>query len=541
MIPGGSFSQRLFLEKLKSGIYKVLSPVLFSDNFLLGNPNTNHKTPQVNLVNTLTLAAIVGACSTGISSAQNDFFFQLRSNALYNQNPGAVTFGGGDFQVLTRDGLLTFQGGCIAPEYFPPSPPPCPIGATGFIWEGSIDAGGAYLSVLDIKAARILRPYRSDRARLVAAPPSLLPRPIAGFQDEGYSVFWNIMTPQIQNYDVSIYSFNRVYSPAERNRFDGELVTGTYRYNFQAIASEIIPVVIDVNLFPGMDGFRKFNNQLRGFRFINVRWDDDGFMILDPFVINTVKWEGNTTSFVSPTNDQLFLSIKGLSDPADPTSDPIESIFPNFVAPGDDRVLVRSPLATEYLLPPFFLTPGQSGLMRVDHQRFRPTNNLVFDRSVTLHTIPVRVANPFGSFVRAMLPAEAEEDDFAPDADFDGDGVSNFTEWVFGSDPADPNSVPNMPKLKRTASDTSSDDLAAKSAISEDKVEFSVQMLKFPEPPLLYEIQHSADLGNWETITGDNADWKLVTDQDTNELKAVARDGSQVGTGGFFRVKVTAQ
>lgn len=500
-----------------------------------------------------TFLAIFCVGHTSVSAQGADpleFVFQAGTTANFRQNPTETRFEGGTYNLFVRDGILIFQAGCLAPFYFPPGGP-CPIGANGFLTAGDLDGdgledAGTYFSVLNIARARILRPFRPEQVRLISAPPSLLPRPLAGLTSDSRSAFFDIQTPFISQFDITIYGFEREYTSEERGRFDDEIVPGAYTYSFPSLASETIPQNISLNRFATLDGYRKVNNQRVGFRFLDVTYDD-GFAVLNPFQINTLTWEGNNLAFISPGVDLLYLSIRRLQDPTDPLSDPEEGdpIFPNFTGnPTERRVLLPSALNNSYSLAPNFIAPGQSGLLELEFEIIRRTNSVVFDLSVHRFRLPVRVTNPFA----IPPPPEVSEAVFNdPDGDFDNDGISNFDEWVFNSDRADASSIPVAPKLGFVSAPATSP--AAASGFATDSEpdsndagawEFKVNKKRNAVPKLKYEIQRSSDMVNWTTIKADDPDWILVDDDVKSEIKITSRSRTVTG-GDFFRAKVSTQ
>jgi hypothetical protein len=518
----------------------------------------------------LSLATAVGFLS-GVAQAQNTLVFEFTANSVgnYRQGQAGTAFNGGTFAFNVRDGQFLYApAGCYGFLYFPPGPG-CPVGATGYVSRGLendpvLSGRGPYFSVTDIAPALILQPFAPQSVILVSAPPSLLPRPLGGFTDRSLSVFFNLQTPFIRQYPISIYNFERDYTSGERKRFDGEVVTGTYRYNFASLVNPMVPAVLSINQFPTIDGYRKINNQPQGLRFTNVTYDD-GFAVLDPFSLSTLTWEGNTPSFIAPGLDLAYFSIKPLSDPADPLSDPVEydgrgpfiesppgsfflipnptvPLFPNFTGPTVTRVLLPNALDKSYTLAPNFLTPGTTGVIDLEFEIFRPTTNVIFDNSIRRFRLPVKVLNTLAGFISSALPANATALQRSGDFDYDGDGVSNFTEWVFGSDPSKASSVPKSPGVNTVAAAPSSGSPLAYSTFapagdtsSQGVLEYKVAKLNNAVPKLNYFIEYSADMKTWTTITTSNPEWNLV--DTANEIKATSEVASK---GGFFRTKVQA-
>lgn len=469
--------------------------------------------------------------------------FSLRANstANYRQLATGGIFEGGTFGITVDDGNAFFDG-CDSRFFYTPSPP-CPLGATGFISRGiendpELNGNGPYFSITEIAPALLLLPFAPQKALLVSAPPSLLPRPLLGFEDRSLSVFYNLQTNFIRQYPITAYTYRRSYTAAERGRFDGEVVPGTYRYNFASLNSATIPQVLEVNQFPMIDGFRKINNQPRGFRFLNVTFDVDGFALLDPLVINTLVWEGNTPSYIAEAADDLYLSIKELTNPLDPLSPPdlnAVTLFPSFSANVDSRVILPSPLDTSFVLPPNFVMPGETGVLDMEFVINRPTNPFIFESATRRFRMAVRMINNFPSVMLASAPPGATPQQLSADADFDGDGVNNFTEWAFGSDAMLRDSVPVSPNVRIASSAGPALLDASGQTGAADALEYSVPKVKNAFPKLKYSIEYTEDLKTWSAIRSDDPAWVLV--DGIAEIK-VSSSASNPKTGGFFRAKV---
>lgn len=543
--------------------YMVLQKFADAPNISLVSAPPKREIPLVNIGKNLLLASsfFVGA---GLAQGQNTVSFEFTANAVgnYRQVPDGVFFDGGLFDMDIRDGFFLYGPPiCESTQFFTPGGP-CPIGATGWVSRGLendplLNGLGPYFSVTSIGSATLLRPFDATSVRLNAAPPSLLPRPLAGFNDLGLSVFYNLQTPLIRQYFISRYDFRRQYTRDERNRFDGEIVPGRYEYNFPSLASTTIPLVLAMNLFPKLDGYRKINSQPQGFRFLNVTYDD-GFAVLNPYDLNVISWEGNTNTLIFPGTDNLFFSIKPLANPADPLSDPVQydgqgplviignaivpnptiPLFPNFVGSSDARVLLPSPLDKSFILPPNFLDPGQSGIIDMEFDIYRPTSAVIYEETTRRFRMPVRVLNPFANFIQASLPPGATSQQMAADYDYDGDGFSNFTEWVFKSNPGAKGSLPGLPTITSSSPTPSEGQVASKSTTGETPqsvMEYKVAKLTNSVPKLEYAIEYSKDMVTWNEITSGNPSWILT--ETYNEIK-VTGSATNPDKGGFFRTKV---
>jgi hypothetical protein len=479
------------------------------------------------------------------------FKFQGVSFGAYRQAPAGTVFEGGTFGFNIKDGSFAIQTTglgvpCAGGGYFPPDPP-CPIGATGYAFGSSpflaTIGTGPYFGVLQVTSATLLGVNRPESALLVSAPPSLLPRPNLGFTDQSIQMFYNINDVTINQYDVSGYELNREYLAGERTRFDGEAVPGTYKFNFPAIANPVNPLVLSINLSPKLDGYRKINNQPRGVRFLNLRYDSAGFALLDPFVINTIKWEGNGSTLIIPARDFAYFSIKRLQDPSNPLSAPnliAPTVFPGFSGGGTSRVVLPNPLNTSYNIPPFAVTPGVVGLIDLEFEINRPTNNVISEQATRSFRLPVKVINPFSSMIAATLPPGATAQQLSADHDFDRDGISNFNEWVFGSNPASASSLPPVLGIQKV-SPAPANKFATMAATAENSstetFEFRVPKLTETDPKLIYSIEFSKDMITWKEIQVGDPAWNLVNAH--SEIK-VTSTGANTAPGGFFRAKVVS-
>lgn len=550
----------------------------------------------MNITKNLSLA--VAACSLGLGSVSAQFAntslnIQSDSFANYRQvvpvgGSETIFFEAGAFAIDVRDGGAIFDG-CVEPNFFFPSViPPCPNGSTGQVVAGDLNGdgindAGLYYGITNISTASLLQPFATSDARLVSAPPSLLPRPLSGFVDDSLTIFYNLFSPNIQKFDINRMALNRSYTAAQRNTFDREIVPGTYTFNFKRLVNPFFngtapPVAIALNFFPALDGFRKINNVKQGLRFKNVVYQD-GFAVLDPLELNTIEWEGNTPSFIRPTSDLLYFSIKTLANPSDPLSDalvydgagaftsnpaydgfpsfieppnlvvdldgdpefianPTLPIFPTFVGPETTRIVLPNSLVQQFILPPGFLAIGQTGIIDLEFVLNRPTTAFIADRSTRRFRLPVRLVSRFRTAIASRLPVTATALQKSADYDFDGDGASNFAEWAFGSDPANASSIPSLARLKTIT--RASDAVVGTSTRSGQPspstgLRYEVTKLVNPDPALDYSIEFSEDMKTWTKVT--KTDPRFVV-TDTAEKLVVATAGVPSEGGGFFRSKV---
>ncbi len=510
-----------------------------------------------------------------MAEAQITSAFELvaEANATYRQTaPRTVNFTGGSFDISLRDGFFVYT--CASQFYFPPTRD-CPIGANAQVTRGvlfdpltleALPSLGAYISLVQLNPAKIVDPFQPERISLLAAPISALPRTLTGFTALPTQIFdfRNVFAPR--QYSITNYEFSRPYNSSERNRFNSEIVPGLYYFNFPALTDPNFQqpvakdVVLPVTITQQLDGFRKVNNQEVGFRFTNERWEN-GFLLIDARLPFTFTWQGNSPAILVPSADRMFVSINRLADPNDPNSDrltgvsvdPREAdpagdpdppldfplinnvIFPGFIAPALREILLPSPLVTQYTLPPFatFGAGTTSGVLQVRIEKNRRAG-VGREASNYIFQVPVRFINTFSSFASTSLPATTTAKDLAADADPDGDGFSNFEEWVFESNPADSSSAPISPQLSKVSSGNGT---VAKSSTA-DKWEFKVTKLIDPVPALTYIIERSTDMKTWTQVPTWDPEWETV--DTATEIKIVSRNPALKG-GSFFRSRTVVK
>lgn len=205
--------------------------------------------------------------------------------------------------------------------------------------------------------------------------------------------------------------------PASLSLMNDELVTGTYTFTFPRLTyPDLTPVAIPINLTPNIEALGSNPRAKRnGFRFTSGVWNE-GAMQLDPRLIGKLKWTGNERSVIRP-GDQFFFSIEsggGVAFP--PTGNPV--ILPN-------------PTVKTYNLPPFFFEVGDEGTINLNYRRFLASNGVAFDTSSRDFRARVRFVDTYGGFSALAFPLGTPNRISKPDADADGDGFSNGTEFAF--------------------------------------------------------------------------------------------------------------
>ncbi len=486
---------------------------------------------------------------------------QVSTHKIYRQAKDNITFNGGDFTFSLADGGATYDG-CAAPYYLPIGTLGCPAGTSGFLIFGRVDAPpdtvGPYYAISSITPALIIEPRRKDLCLLTAAPASALPRPLGGFADSSYALYFNLHTTNVREYIITRYNTSRTYTSLQRSKFESEIVPGVYHYSFPRLGFPDLPAPILATIYPMPEGLATLNHQLSGFVFVDIngktKWTPKGFLRASYNQPNIINWKGLTPSTVFAKVDSLYLSLRVLQDPTDPKStlDLVDadglpqSIFPSFTTGGDPRVLLPSVYQTSYTMPPIF-DGGTRGVVELELQRSLQTAAVTYDYSTRQFQIPIEVVNSYADYVAVTFTNSQNNSGILQDAD--GDGFNNLNEWILGSSASTSGSIPIPPT---TESHTAVYDTSTFALIRDAYFGFTIKEQLGTDPGVVYTIQRSKNGGKtWSVFTTDS-DWIVRTvniaagfiheiDPAKRELRVSSRTGSQPpGTlSDLYRVKIT--
>lgn len=503
----------------------------------------------------LSLPLISTVFASCLVPASAELIMNMSTNASYRQNKSKVLFTGGGLNISVRDGSATFDG-CSAPFYLPVGTPGCALGTTGFVIFGlpevQSESPGPYYAITSVTPAFAIEPREPNRCLLNAAPASTLPRPLAGFKDNSYGLYYNLHTSSIRQYVISDYSSVRRYTKDQRSKFTSDIVPGAYFYSFPRLGSPQLSVAIPAQVYPMPEGLAIINNQEQGFKFGNFgKWNAQGFVQLSYLIPNIFTWDGLTTAGVIGT-DSLYLSLRVLSDPRDPTSptdlvdnvtkEP-QSVFPGLQNGADPRVLMSSPYVTSFTAPPVF-AGGTRAVLELQLERNLQTSAVAYDRSKRLYQLPVIVINSYADYKSVVFSNAGPNTGILNDPD--GDGFNNLNEWILDSDASQKaiTPIPPVPALQTPQND-----------FELPYFGFTINQKLGTDPAVVYTLQRSKNGGKtWTTFTSDT-DWivrrtHLESGEFPNReidaaktfIKVEARAGLVQPPGTFghlYRVKIT--
>ena len=427
-------------------------------------------------------------------------------------------------------------------------------------------------------AAVAIAPSDAKDCGLYAAPPSKLPRPISTFYDETLAVYGNLETASVREYQMTRYRYNRTYSspgnpvrpgnlgdtgtytdgPAAGTAMRSEIAPGEYFFTFPYLGDPTSKARMSVIYRPIPEGYGKVGTITpgkisQGFRFTKLNgaplvWSADGYVEMDPRLANTLEWEGNGIEVIFPTLDTVYLSVEDLGGtlpglPDREIASPEVHLFPGFTAPAITRVLLPAALDTSYTIPPRSVhvtmpvtaaNPAREGVVQITLERAVPTSSVSTDFSQRRFQMPVRFVDTYWGWASVTFPAGTRASAMLPTADPDGDGATNYQEWLANTNPMSALSKPAPPVIAFVQA------RAVRSIASAAPGHWETKMTKANVvPAITYEYEFSNDMQTWRTIGDNDPDWILTNDADPGGVIKVQSRTEQLVSPGFLRVKMT--
>ncbi|MES2921015.1 MAG: hypothetical protein V4819_05695 [Verrucomicrobiota bacterium] len=441
-----------------------------------------------------------------------------------------MTFTGGNFDINFSDGSVLSIGGCNFLEYYPPAffLGICSPGTTGFLTSGTIDGATLafpYLLVTAVNPALAVAPRRAELVKLTAAPASGLPRPSGGFTDRSASLYFNLhVAGSLREYVLTRYESKRSYDKGEGEKFLEQIVPGVYHYAFPRLGFPELPASIAATIYPMAEGFAERNNVEQGFKFTDVNgsnFSKDGFVELSYMKPNIIQWNPLPSAIVFPGVDDLFFSIRVIADQENPKSrvvyedkysNKLQSIFPAFQSDGDPKVVLPSPLVSQFITPPV-IAGGTKGVIEVELGRNFQTGGVTYDFSNRKFQLPVVVVNRYSEYQEIVVAKSKSNSDILKDTD--NDGFNNLNEWILGSSAVDAESTPIPPTAANVPTLYDFDYLdyfflfGTYRIVRPQYYGFTIDQKLGTKPGVVYTLQRSKDKGKtWKKFVTD-ADWTV--------------------------------
>ena len=470
----------------------------------------------MNRIKTLSLPIVTALVAATVVSASAQLALEVSSQKTYRQDKNSVKFQGGKFEVNMTDGTILYISGCIFSRYIPPSVVGgvCGPGTNGRIVSGTV-AGASrakpYLLVSDLVPAVAIEPRKAKLVNLIAAPASGLARPQGGFTDYSLSVYYDLHALQQREYIVTRYELLENYNSNQGDKFEKEIVPGSYRYSFPRLGQPNIPAPVNARINRMAEGLNTKNNVTSGFEFLTVnkdKWTKDGFVELSYTNPNPIKWRPLSPSNTFLGADSLSISIRVLNNENNPKSSTdlidsysgeLQSIFPDYSNAGDPKLLLTNPFTDGFVIPPIF-AGGTRGVIELQVERLLSTTGVSYDLSTRRFQIPVAVVNKFSEFQETVFFKKGAKKKILEDSD--GDGFNNLNEWILDSSPTDSVSIPIEPIPARVEAvfDLDYATLFSRSRlIRAQHFGFTINKKLGTQPAVVETLQRSKDGGRtWE-------------------------------------------
>jgi len=291
---------------------------------------------------------------------------------------------------------------------------------------------------------------------------------------------------------------------------DKEIVPGVYQFQFPTRFRPNTPATLSLPVVNTVEGFVTSPTR-RGFRFLDVPTFQDGFAEYDPRVVNLFRWEGLDGSVVR-AGDRLIVSISRLSIPLDPDSPAGAVAFPP-VARG---VLLPTPLTLQYVVPPGFFGFGTTVLFEVTLER---SPGFGIAASYTrLFQLPIRFVNLFPAAMSSAFAENTPASKMTKTADPDGDGISNWLEWLSNTDPNQANTQKNLSSLSFVPPSS-----ARSGGSGSGHWEMSLDRPSHLPTTVSISVQSSPDLKTWTAITDTDPQWEVIDDREQPQLRVISK------------------
>lgn len=412
----------------------------------------------------------LSALACGIGSAQSSGLrFGVSANKTYVQvSPNKLEFVEGEFDMTMFDGIAFYDAGCPKNGSFSGPVGPggsCSMGHTAVVYgdlneDGNLEESGSFWSFFQPASAVAVAPGRESEVEIVAAPPSDLisQLPIGNAKDYSLTIFYNLQADANNGpteYNITDYQLKRQYPDGlelpgvASERMRREIVPGVYTFSFPSLQAEFGQrLYVASAIFPFVDAYQPNTLYRYGFRYTKAGWLD-GSVQLNSRIANKFTWTPPAGGTIAPRLDMLksimwqtpyFVDVDDddifepfgddEGQPADKTEKWVR--FP--VRELDRQFLFKdSTITSQSFVGNLFLFAGDTLTYSLNYDRFRPGGGVAFDTSQRYFDLPAAAMDTYGDYQSVAFPSGATKSKILPNADFDGDGVSNILEYALES------------------------------------------------------------------------------------------------------------
>ncbi|RYD37151.1 MAG: hypothetical protein EOP87_04100 [Verrucomicrobiaceae bacterium] len=485
-----------------------------------------------------------------------DAFFRagFKIDKEYRQGPsGAPVFRSGKGDLYVVDGILTVTGCAnngIPVPFGIDTTIGCNIGSNGVSFDGDGTPVPEYKEIVGVEAASTVEPGRHDLVSLYARPSFDFPQDGLGVASISTVLFFDLLSANgdIREYRlagrglrgnqfVPGYRFIRNYGPGDRGRMEREIVPGVYLFRFPMINRPTTPLYLNFPVRATVEGF--VEKPIRGgFRFTGVGpFSPSGFAQYDVNLISEFRWEGLNQGGVS-SGDRLYISFRPLSGLGNNPDAPLIVVtdangfetFPNDFPPVPNvRILLPSPVQNFYNLPPGFFAVGDNTVLELTLERDpRVGLSAVSTRRFQL---PITFVAGFPGAMAAAFPKDTPAALMEKNADPDGDGVSNWLEWLSGSDPYTANAPASLSQLAFVPPTT-----RRSGQTTPGYWHMSIDRRAGLPAGVSVTVESSTDLESWAPVEENDPHW-LIEDIRTEPRIRILSRTPELTDKRYFRVK----
>jgi len=325
--------------------------------------------------------------------------------------------------------------------------PPAATFAPDVLWTQLGD--GTFLPVNPVGGvpATLVRPFAVNNVYVSAAPPSDFPRGAVLTDYSTQYYFTNQASSSFELYGLSLYSWNRSYpTPSDGARLEKQIVPGDYTISFPTVSNAYVTSSGSVTHRMVPNGTLHIGEKKPTWLIRKVEtleridqapvpqsWSN-GRLVFDPNLPNTFHWDNLVLAGLAIQGiDQISMEVE--DDTGIKIWPPISGSLALNV--GSSQVTLNMGLL--YGVPGFGrpLSPlSENGTMVFRYSR--SASGSAGDLSSVTLRIPVEFRQSYESWRRLFFFGnDATNDSISgPDADPDGDGFNNQTEFNNGTDPS---------------------------------------------------------------------------------------------------------
>ena len=439
----------------------------------------------------------------------------------------------------------------------------CNIGSNGVVVDSIGIPDQRYLEIVSVEAANTIEPGRPDLVSLYARPVSDFPGTLGGIGGVPTRIYYNTQSAngEIREYRLAGTllagnSFNPGYfwskTYTNRSTMDKEIVEGVYQFKFPQLNFPSRSIYLSFPVRNTVEGYTTKPIK-QGFKFENLPpVSSDGFYEFTEDEIIKFQWSGLSPNLVM-NSDKLYISFRALEagSEGDPNANADIFAFPAYAF---QRIRLLSPVQSEYTIPATLLRnvldsriaigaqfPAPPAIPPARLNEYFAEVSLERDPGVgigivssRLFQLPIRIVASFPGSMAAAFPEGTSASSLAKDADPDGDGISNWVEWLSGTDPAQSNAPKTLSGLSFVPPSLAKDGEPT-SGYWQMTLDRPTNLTSKAKASIT--VESSTDLQNWAVIS-DDPEWEIINNPKEPQL-VVRSKNAALAEKRYFRARYT--